>query len=45
MSNIPNSQKIAVKIGEIIDGENIDDVKLALLSIWELVHEIEKENV
>jgi hypothetical protein len=44
--NIPNSQKIALKIKEIINGQDIEDVKVALMGIWNLIHDpaaLEKE--
>jgi hypothetical protein len=39
--NIPNSQKIALQIKEIINGQDIDDVKIALMGIWEIVNDPE----
>ncbi len=43
MTEIKKSQDLAIKIGELIDGQNSEVVKLALLGIWDLIHELEKE--
>lgn len=41
--NLEEAQKIGIAIGEIIDGKNPEDVKIALMGIWDLIFEMEKE--
>ena len=41
MDKTKKAQDLAFKIGEIINGQDIDIVKLALMGIWDLVHELE----